>query len=252
MRGQVSPSGSRESWACSRLESLSSFSAGPLPLVLLTPGFASLPGQPKVLVLFQGRRPSTPFAPFGDATRGREPPVRAASPGPTGRDGRPAGARRPPGTAQRPVAERRDRPPHRPDPVPALWAGVSFGRAGVRPACTVPHTVPASSPHLRCGAGVREAHVGRCVLPGGQVCVLPALRRTPSWRPHRTCGAAQVSGRHTWAGVLAYSQGFSELFGGPTFGVIAPARVLNTRAWIPEPIRPWYPSTRAYGYPGQA
>ena len=44
---------------------------------------------------------------------------------------------------------------------------VSFGRAGVRSACTVPHTVPVSC---------REAHVGRCVLPGGQV-----------------CGAAQVS-----------------------------------------------------------
>jgi hypothetical protein len=34
----------------------------------------------------------TPFARFGDATRGREPPVRAASPGPTGRDGRWAAA----------------------------------------------------------------------------------------------------------------------------------------------------------------
>jgi hypothetical protein len=31
----------------------------------------------------------------------------------------------------------------------------------VRSACTVPHTVPVS---------FREAHVGRCVLPGGQVC----------------------------------------------------------------------------------
>jgi hypothetical protein len=33
--------------------------------------------------------------------------------------------------------------------------------------------------------------LGRCVLPGGQVCVLPALCRTPSRCP---------SGRHTWAG----------------------------------------------------
>ena len=77
----------------------------------------------------------------------------------------------PPGTAQRPVAERRDRPPHRPGPVPPGTprhiVPVSFGRAGVRSACTVPHTVPVSC---------REAHVGRCVLPGGQV-----------------CGAAQVS-----------------------------------------------------------
>ena len=31
----------------------------------------------------------------------------------------------------------------------------------MRSACTVPHTVPVS---------FREAHVGRCVLPGGQVC----------------------------------------------------------------------------------
>jgi len=43
------------------------------------------------------------------------------------------------------------------------------------------------------------------VLPGGQVCGLPALCRTPSRCP---------SGRHTWAGVLAPFQGCGELLGG--------------------------------------
>jgi hypothetical protein len=42
------------------------------------------------------------------------------------------------------------------------------GRAGVRSACTVPHTVPVS---------FREAHVGRC--PG----VLAGLQREAVWNP---------------------------------------------------------------------
>jgi hypothetical protein len=79
-------------------------------------------------------RPSTPFAPFGDATRGREP--------------RPDGARRPPGTAQRPAAERRDRPPHRPGVLREgrcpLWAGVSCweGRWRVLDRCPGGSPVP--------------------------------------------------------------------------------------------------------------
>jgi putative hemolysin len=40
--------------------------------------------------------------------------------------------------------------------------------------------------------------LGRCVLPGGQVCDLPALCRIPARCP---------SGRHTWAGVLVIFQG---------------------------------------------
>jgi hypothetical protein len=81
-------------------------------------------------------RPSTPFGPRAPARRGETAPWH--------------------------------RPPHRPDPVPALWAGVSFGRAGVR---------------------------------SGQVC------------PHRTCGAAQVSGgqggRSPFARWLVASLGMS-------------------------------------------
>jgi len=41
------------------------------------------------------------------------------------------------------------------------------------------------------------------------VCGLPALCRTPSRCP---------SGRHTWAGVLVFFQGCSELLGGPQNG----------------------------------
>ena len=72
------------------------------------------------------------------------------------------------------------RPPHRPGPVPPGTARHTVpaqylrsgqvcpaGRAGVRSACTVPHTVPVS---------FREAHVGRCVLPGGQVCGAAQVR----------------------------------------------------------------------------
>jgi hypothetical protein len=50
----------------------------------------------------------------------------------------------------------------------------------VRSACTVPHTVPAQ------------------YLRSGQVCP----HRTSRKRIGTVCGAAQVSGRHTWASVL--------------------------------------------------
>jgi hypothetical protein len=135
-------------------------------------------------------RPSTPFGPRALARRTlrvctRHPPAAqaGATPAPN-RTPAPAAHRRcgaggcggrPPGTAQRPVAERRDRPPHRPGPVPRS------GRE-LRPA----------APFGRAREGEAACGLGRCVLPGGQVCALPALFRTPSRRP---------SGRHTWAGV---------------------------------------------------
>jgi hypothetical protein len=135
-------------------------------------------GRPlRHLRTLRGRTPPRPVP-----RSGREPPVRAASPGPTGRDGRPAapfgraregetapwhraasrsGAEGPPATSSRPSTTWH-RPPHRPDVLRegrcALWAGVSFGRAGVRSACTVPHTVPASfGRHTWAGVTCREA-----------------------------------------------------------------------------------------------
>jgi hypothetical protein len=82
------------------------------------------------------------------------------------------------------------------------------GRDGLRPACIVPHTVPApsrcSSLHLRCGAGVgmsfREAHVGRCpaAFPGSRS--IPeakrrGLQRVVRQRPCHHCWRSSCSTR---------------------------------------------------------
>jgi hypothetical protein len=169
-----------------------------LPIVAQAGGPGAPPYAPARRV---SRRPSTPFAPFGDATRGREPPVRAASPGPTHPSGVHARARRPARRTLRACTRGRDGP-------------LALPATPSRPS-TPWHRPPG-----------QVCVLGRCVLPGGQVCGLPALCRTPSRRP---------SGRHTWAGVLVSFQGRVRSPGG--FAGASPPKV--PEGGSEEPVNEW-------------
>jgi hypothetical protein len=108
-------------------------------------------------------------------------PVRAASPGPTGRDGRPAA---PFGFAREVETAPWHRPPHRPGPVPAFWAGVSC-REGRCAAC------------LHCAAGTRGQvswWFSRVAYMVPELCWEHPRRRSPKGEAKRR-GLQRVIGR---------------------------------------------------------